>query len=91
MKLNDKDVELDDKGTLWVTTDDVEKVHRVIVVDDKSHWCLTFYTEKAVVRCKDCKWHNTTEHEKCVAYDAFWVTDPDDYCAWGERREDVVD
>lgn len=41
-----------------------------------------------VVRCKDCKWHNTTEHEKCVAYDAFWVTDPNDYCAWGERRED---
>lgn len=44
------------------------------------------YTE--VVRCRNCKWHNTTVHEKCVAYDAFWVTDPDDYCAWGERRED---
>lgn len=40
-----------------------------------------------VVRCKDCKWWNTTEHEKCVAYDAFWVTDPDDFCCWGERRE----
>lgn len=41
-----------------------------------------------VVRCKDCKWWKTTEHEKCVAYDAFWVTDPDDFCSWGERRED---
>lgn len=41
-----------------------------------------------VVRCKDCKWYNTTASEKCVAYDAFWATEPDDYCAWGERRED---
>lgn len=40
-----------------------------------------------VVRCKDCKWYNATEGENCVAYDAFWATEPDDYCAWGERRE----
>lgn len=70
-------VELDDKGTLWVTTDDVEKVGRVIVMDDKSHWCLTFYTPEAVVRCKDCrKW--------CICHKS-----DDFYCADGERREDA--
>jgi hypothetical protein len=39
-----------------------------------------------VVRCKDCKWWNTDEIHKCVAYDAFRITDADDYCAWGERK-----
>ncbi len=39
-----------------------------------------------VVRCKDCKWWNTTKSEKCVAYDAFRFADSDDYCSWGERR-----
>ena len=41
-----------------------------------------------VVRCKDCKWWETDEVFKCVAYDAFWVANPDDYCPWGERKED---
>ena len=44
--------------------------------------------KEAVVRCKDCKWWHTTELDKCVAYNAFWVTDPNDFCVWGERRED---
>lgn len=39
-----------------------------------------------LVRCKDCKWWNTDEIYKCVAYDAFWVIDADGYCAWGERK-----
>ena len=42
-----------------------------------------------VVRCKDCKWWETDEVFKCVAYDAFWVANPDDYCPWGERKEDA--
>lgn len=40
-----------------------------------------------VVRCKDCKWWNTTQLDECVAYNALWVANPDDYCSWGERRE----
>lgn len=80
-------VELDDNGTLWVTTDDVEKVHRVIVVDDKSHWCLTFYTE-AVVRCKDCKFGEIDGAKYFCHIDGGIWCDGDWFCANGERRED---
>ena len=56
--------------------------------------CMTMLDEAPtvdavpVVRCKDCKWWETDEVFKCVAYDAFWVANPDDYCPWGERKED---
>lgn len=36
-----------------------------------------------VVRCRDCKWWNDYE-ESCFGK----VAREDDYCAWGERRED---
>ena len=36
-----------------------------------------------VVRCKDCKWWNDYE-ESCFGK----LARADDYCAWGERKED---
>ncbi len=38
-----------------------------------------------LIRCKDCKWHNTDEDE-C------WLsgldTDGYEYCSWAERKEE---
>lgn len=43
-----------------------------------------------VVRCKDCKWRG--ELGRCRNVDSYymWYIKPkdDDFCAWGERRED---
>lgn len=38
-----------------------------------------------VVRCKDCKWHEDVDY--CVNFMVFGF-EGDDYCSWGERRED---
>lgn len=41
--------------------------------------------ETELIRCKDCKWHNTDEDE-C------WLsgldTDGYEYCSWAERKEE---
>ena len=37
-----------------------------------------------LVRCKDCKKHNT--HRCHMAYD-FISTDDDDFCSYGERKD----
>lgn len=43
-----------------------------------------------VVRCKDCKYVNFTEHRdylRCTKHCAFSFR-PDDFCSYGERREE---
>lgn len=37
-----------------------------------------------VVRCKDCKWHDSVDGpmRQCD------ITDDDDFCSYGERKED---
>lgn len=47
-----------------------------------------------VVRCKDCTWWksifswNGKEHKVCVRESAEPSRESDDYCSYGERRED---
>ena len=47
----------------------------------------TVETKEDIVRCKECKWFNTWSCAK-------WIVDEsdkpkeDDFCAWGERRDD---
>lgn len=38
-----------------------------------------------VVRCKDCAYHYTPLADCCGVP---FVTNDDDFCSWGERRED---
>lgn len=38
----------------------------------------------AVVRCKDCKYHNNLW---CPMIPAFEWTEDDDFCSYGERKE----
>ena len=43
-----------------------------------------------VVRCKECKmWNTEWNHEAgdCYCYNFFQFTDPDFFCAAGERRD----
>ena len=62
------------------------------------HWILTGQeTDKVdVVRCKDCTHYNAEIH-RCdhpnlnydvECYDQWIDTEPDDFCSYGERRED---
>ena len=39
----------------------------------------------AVVRCKDCKYHNNLW---CPMIPAFEWTEDDDFCSYGERKEE---
>lgn len=43
-----------------------------------------------VVRCKDCKWRNALRcyHKRSSMDD---LVGENDYCSWGERREDETD
>lgn len=43
-----------------------------------------------VVRCKECCFYGTSELEVCVFYDAQWANDDDDFCPFGERREECT-
>ncbi len=41
-------------------------------------------TNEEIVRCKDCRhWSNN----ECIY--CYFEDNPNGYCAWGERREDV--
>lgn len=41
-----------------------------------------------VVRCKDCKWYNSEEHE-CNDLTGYGrMLEGTDYCSYGERREE---
>jgi len=42
---------------------------------------------ESVVRCKDCENYVLGV---CFKVDGIYETDPDFFCAWGERREDGV-
>lgn len=45
---------------------------------------------ETVVRCKDCKYVNFTEHRdylRCTKHCAFSFR-PNDFCSYGERREE---
>ena len=48
-----------------------------------------------VVRCKDCEWWDRkNEHDgwcHCNENDREGCWQADDYCSWGERREDGTD
>lgn len=49
-------------------------------------------TTTEVVRCKDCKWRG--KHGCYRNRDSYtWYNRPkdDDFCSWGERREDETD
>lgn len=40
-----------------------------------------------VVRCKDCKWWDSEDHE-CTVRDSYgWDYKPTDYCSYGERKD----
>ena len=47
-----------------------------------------------VVRCRDCKWYksiyswNCKEHKVCVRDPYEPPREPNDYCSYGERKED---
>ena len=44
-----------------------------------------------VVRCKDCKhymlWEDSEDKRTCGKSIGLMVSDPDDFCSYGERRE----
>lgn len=45
-------------------------------------------TEEPIVRCRDCKnylWRGHLGRSYC---NGEYATDPDGFCAWGERRND---
>lgn len=48
-----------------------------------------------VVRCKDCKWYKTSEWmedgEKVCKFWVDWIpTSEDDFCSYGERKDDAI-
>lgn len=48
----------------------------------------------AVVRCKDCKWYERIMYSKdfrCCRIGGMEVTEPNDFCSLGERREENAD
>jgi hypothetical protein len=46
-----------------------------------------------VVRCKDCKhymlWEDSEDKRTCAKSIGLMISDPDDFCSYGERRTDV--
>lgn len=56
-------------------------------------FCDTFFKNKAdvveVVRCKDCKYCRTLKDggSQCERIDGLLMTKPNDYCSYGERKE----
>ena len=56
--LSQPEQHIDADGTLWVTVDDISKVGRVIVDDEKSKFCKTFYQDAQ----PEQKWIPVTEN-----------------------------
>lgn len=59
-------------------------------LDDE--WNTVLDQGQPIVRCRDCK--NTYQYNEPIGCDClcglFWIeVEPDGFCAWGERREDV--
>ena len=44
-----------------------------------------------VVRCKDCKWRNTIGCDSYVASQDKRCCEDDDFCKWGERKDNEID
>ena len=41
-----------------------------------------------IVRCKDCKWHDGL---RCFRWNSVIVTEFDDFCSEGERKDNAAD
>lgn len=68
--------------------------------------CFCYYTqpnyEERIVRCKDCKFYDTTgvytdytrdlQEQNCYHFKDYegspMPVEPDGFCSWGERRDD---
>ena len=50
-----------------------------------------FVNWEPVVRCKDCKWKADTIGESWCDFHEFTILSDDDYCSYGERRNDEID
>lgn len=64
---------------------------RVAYMDDIDE--LPTVDAEPVVRCKDCRfWHNRAKVclHPCLSFEGTFPVriDGNDYCSWGERRED---
>lgn len=93
----------DNKFTMFFNSRrNAETVKRCIEVDDSVPNAATAVDFVEVVRCKDCKYYTEHyqgtdgEYGRCdhpqqeyeiECYDMWVVTNPDDYCSYGERRE----
>ena len=64
---------------------------RIIFAEDFERAMASFPGETIqIVRCKDCKYVNFTEHRdylRCTKHCAFSFR-PNDFCSYGERREE---
>ena len=75
---------------------DIGRVHGLINAADLIHDAPTVDAVE-VVRCKDCKsWEqynacNGTKPHRCMNHDAIFYkrTAPDDFCSYGERKDNV--
>lgn len=71
------------------------ELSRIVQVDERTNVLQRKHPmqfPEAVVRCKDCKWHEDEELGMvwCPNEIGNWVKD-DWFCADGERREDEAD
>ena len=41
-----------------------------------------------VVRCKNCRYYEADDDTWCVFHDAHWVKHENDFCSYGEWRND---
>lgn len=41
-----------------------------------------------IVRCKNCRYYETDDDTWCVFHDAHWVKHENDFCSYGEWRDD---
>ena len=49
---------------------------------------LAEYGYVKVVRCRDCKWFSyITEPPECYRVQGCMIVEPDDFCAWGKRKD----
>ena len=68
---------------------------RFDAIADIPHGIEKGYSVVAVVRCRDCKFRNTSWYDKRDMYESFcrWDRDEspndDDYCSYGERKEET--
>lgn len=46
--------------------------------------------DSEIVRCKNCRYYETDDDTWCVFHEAHWVKHENDYCSYGERRDDEV-